>query len=59
MQEHLFRNFYSKEHESFLKYVTITLIDKTDSYDPNKRENYWIRTLRNLAPDGLNIEESV
>ena len=59
MQEHLFRNFYGKEHESFLKYVTITLIDKTDSYDPNKRGNYWIRTLRNLAPDGLNIEESV
>ena len=27
------------------------MIDKTGASDPKKRENYWIRTLRTLAPD--------
>ena len=34
----------------------VRLIDKTQSSDPTKREFYWMRTLRNLYPDGLNIE---
>ena len=59
MQEHLFEHFYSEGHNGFLNDVSVTLIDKTDGKDPKKREYYWMRTLKTLAPDGLNIEESV
>ena len=58
MQEHLF--WYSEGHEGFLKDVSITLIDKIDdASDYKKRENYWMRTLRTLVPDGLNVEDTV
>ena len=56
MQEHLYEHFYSN---GFLEDVAITLIDKTDRRDPKNRENYWMRTLKTLAPDGLNIEDCV
>ena len=56
MQEHLFEHFYSDGHNGFLEDVAITLIDKTDRRDPKNRENYWMRTLKTLAPEGLNIE---
>ena len=59
MQEHLFQHFDSEGQEDFLKDLSVTLIDKTDASDPNKRENYWMRTLRTLAPNGLNVEDSV
>ena len=59
MQEHLFWQFYSEGCGGFLEDVSVTLINKTDAPDPKKIENYWIRTLRPLAPDGLNIEDSV
>ena len=59
MQEHLFEHFYSEGHNGFLDDVSVTLIDKTDGKDPKKREYYWMRTLKTLTPDGLNIEESV
>ena len=58
MQEDLFQHFYSKRNEGFLRDASITLVGKTDPSDPKKRENYWMRTLRNLAPDGLNVEDS-
>ena len=38
--------------------VSICLIDKTDPSDPYKREYYWMRTLKTIAPFGLNIEET-
>ena len=56
------RNIYftiSEGYEGFLKDVSFTLIDKTDAFDPKKRENYWMKTLRNLAPDGVHVEDSV
>ena len=40
MQEHLFRHFNSIELNGFLNNVSITLIDKTDRKNPNKREGY-------------------
>ena len=43
----------------FFEDVAITLIDKTDGRDPKNRENYWMRTLETLAPQGLNIEDCV
>ena len=59
MQEHLFEHFYSDGHNGFLEDVAITLIDKTDGRDPKNRENYWMRTLKTLAPQGLNTEDCV
>ena len=39
--------------------VSVNLIDKTDGFQPKKSENYWMRTLKTLAPLGLNIESAV
>ena len=41
MQEHLYKCFECEGHTEFLD-VSITLIDKTDSSNPKKRENYWM-----------------
>ena len=59
MQEHLYRHFSSPGHRGFLNDVSVTLIDKTDGSDPKKREDYWMKTLKTMAPYGLNIEDSV
>ena len=59
MQEHLYRHFSSSGHRVFLNDVSVTLIDKTDGSDPKKREDYWMKTLKTMAPYGLNIEDSV
>ena len=59
MQDHLFRHFYSEGHDGFIGNVSISFIDKTDGFDPTKRENFWMRTLKTLAPHGLNIEQSI
>ena len=53
MQQHLYEHFYSEGHNGFLGNVFINLIDKTDGFQPKKRENYWMRTLKTLAPLGL------
>ena len=42
--------------KGFLEDVQVRLIDKTQGSDPTKREYYWMRTLKTLYPDGLNIE---
>ena len=55
MQEHLYRHFSSPGHRGFLNDVSVTLIDKTDGSDPKKREDYWMKTLKTMAPYGLNI----
>ena len=60
MQEHLFEHFESEGNSGLLGNVSITLINKTDDgKDPKKRENYWMMTLRNYIPFGLNTEDSV
>ena len=45
-----------KQNHGFHKDVEVRLIDKTQASDPTKSEFYWMRTLRILYPDGLNIE---
>ena len=40
MQQHLFEHFYSEGYNGFLGNVSISLIDKTDVFQPKKRENY-------------------
>ena len=59
MQEHSYRHFSSPGYRRFLNDVSVTLIDKTDGSDPKKREDYWMKTLKTMAPYGLNIEDSV
>ena len=58
MQEHIFEHFNSEGHTGFLENVFVTFIDKTGSQNPEKRENYWIHTLKTMAPWGLNILNS-
>ena len=57
-QKSLHEHFLSDSHRSFEKYVSICLTDKTDTSDPHKREYYWIRTFKTIAPFGLNTEET-
>ena len=37
----------------------ITLIGKIDSKVSKNRGNFWIKTLKTFAPDGLNLEDCV
>ena len=55
-QKFLQSHFLQRDRQGFLKDVEVRLIDKTQTFDPSKREFYCIRTLRTLYPDGLNIE---
>ena len=57
-QKSLHEHFLSDSHQSFEEDVSISLIDKTDPSDPHKREYYWLRTLKTIAPFGLNTEET-
>ena len=49
-------HFLQHDHQGCLKDAELRLIDKTQASDPTRRKFYWIRTLRTLYPDGLNIE---
>ena len=55
-QKFLQSHFLQRDHQGFLKDVEVRLIDKTQASDPTKREFYWMRTLRTLYLDGLNIK---
>ena len=41
MQKYLHDHFLSEDHDSFLNNFEISLIDKTDPSDPEKREEFW------------------
>ena len=56
MQEHIFEHFKSEAHTGFLENASVTFIDKTNSQNPEKGENYWIHTLKTMVLWGLNIE---
>ena len=58
MQQHLYEHFYSKGHNGFLVNVSISLIDKTDGFQPKKRENYWMKNPEYPSPLGLNVEST-
>ena len=55
-QKFLQSHFLQRDHQGFLQAVEVWLIDKTQASDPTKREFYWMRTLRNFYPDGLDIK---
>ena len=55
-QQFLLNHFLQHGHNGFLEDVEVTLIEQTQASDPTKREYYWMRTLKSLYPDGLNLE---
>ena len=55
-QQFLQNHFFQDDHPGFLEDFKVTLIDKTQTSDPTKREYYWVITLKTLYPDGLNLE---
>ena len=59
MQQHLHEYFYSEGLNGFLGNVSISLIGKTDGFQPKKMENYWMKTLKTVAPLGLNVKSAV
>ena len=59
IQKHLYKHFENKGYTEFLDDVSITLIDKTGGYNPTKRENYWMRTLKTYVPYSLNVADSI
>ena len=44
------------DHQGFLEEEKVRLTDKMWASDHTKQKLYWMRTLRTLYPDGLNIE---
>ena len=54
MQPELFEHFAADNHNCFLTDCSITLIDKTDGSDPTRREEYWRKVLKTIAPYELN-----
>ena len=54
-QKFLEGHFLQSDHKGFLKDIEVWLIDKTQASDLTKTEFYWMKTLRTLYPDGLNI----
>ena len=59
MQEYLYSHLKSEGHNGFQEDASITLIDKTDGFDPRKRKTFWMHTLKKLAPYGLNVENGI
>lgn len=59
MKRHLYEHLNLPGYSVFLNDVSVTLFDKTDPKDPIKRENYWIRTLKNKAPLRLRFEDGL
>ena len=53
-QKFLQSHFLKSDHQGLLK-GKVRLIDKTQASDPNKREFYWMRTLKTLYPDVFNF----
>ena len=50
MQEHILEHFNSDGHTGSLENIFVAFINKTDSQNPENRENYWIHTLKTLVP---------
>ena len=49
--------FLSDSHNRLMNDCEIIFMDKTDSSDPTRREYFWMRVIKTIAPLGLNIDE--
>ena len=58
-QNYFHQHFLSEKHHGLLHDCEIRLIDKTDPSDPTRRELFWMRKLKTLAPLSHNVLESV
>ena len=58
-QNYFHQHFLTENHHGLLEDCEIKLIDKVDSSDPTKREFFWMRKLKTLAPLDLNVLEGV
>ena len=54
MQPELFEHFAADNNSCFLTGCSITLINKTDGSDATRREEYWRKVSKTVAPYGLN-----
>ena len=57
MQERIYEHFNREGHTAFLENVCLTIIDKTDLHNPERKENYWIQTLKNMVLLGLTLKQ--
>ena len=48
--------FLSESHNGFLWNASVSLIDKFNGFQPKKKENYKMRTLKTLAPLDLMLK---
>ena len=48
--------FLQSDHQDFIEEEKVRLTDKIQATGCTKQELYWMRTLKTLYPDGLNIE---
>ena len=55
-QQFLQNHSLQDDHHGSLKDVEVTSFDKTQASDSTTREYYWMRTLKTLYSDGLNLE---
>ena len=56
---HLHQQFLSENHDGLIQDYEVTVIDKSGSADPTRRESFWMRKLETLSPLGSNLRESV
>ena len=54
-QECNFPHFNCDGHSGFLENVSKIFIDKASPSDPEKRESFWMQTLKTIVPRNLNV----
>ena len=57
-QKSLHDHFFRDDHHSLEEDVSICFSDKCDRSNPHKTEYYWMKTLKTIAPFGLNTKET-
>ena len=57
-QAGFFANFQTAGHSGFANDTEVRFIDKTDSLDTNRREHFWIDTVKTDYLQGLNNIDS-
>ena len=53
-QVDFFAHFQTAVHSGFINDTEIRFIDNTDPFDPTRREDFWVDTLKTRYPQGLN-----
>ena len=56
-QNYFHQHFLSDGHNGLMNDCEFIFKDKTDFSDPTRREFFWMRVLKTIAPSGLNIDE--